>query len=171
MKISVCGSGLGEDKSILEKAKQIGREIAKSNHILLTGGGTGYPYVAVRGTILEKGKVICYSPAKDKKEHINKYQFPWEEKAEYIYTNKGIPGRNLPLVQNADSVIIIGGQIGTLNEFTIAFALNKKIAVLTGSSRLTDLIPQIAEVCDKQGESKNIIYSNNPKEIINKLSE
>ncbi len=44
MKIAVCGSGFGSNKEISEKAKEIGREIAKSSSILLTGEGTGYPY-------------------------------------------------------------------------------------------------------------------------------
>ena len=169
MKIAVCGSGLGESKIILEKAKEIGREIAKSKNILLTGGGSGYPYAAVRGAILEKGKVTCYSPARDKDEHISKYGFPFEENAEYIFTGMGIPGRNLPLVQNADSVIIIGGQIGTLNEFTIAFALNKKIGILEGSGKLVELIPKIAAVCDKRGESKKVFYSSSVKELVKKI--
>ena len=169
MKIAICGSGLGENKEILKKAKEIGKEIAKSNNILLTGGGTGYPYSSVRGSILENGKVICYSPAANKEEHINKYGFPFEETVEYIYTNMGIPGRNLPLVQNADAVIIIGGQIGTLNEFTIAFVYNKKIGILQGSGKLEELIPSIAKVCDKTGESKNIIYESNVRELIRKI--
>jgi len=169
MKIAVCGSGLGENKDILEKAKEIGREIAKSGNVLLTGGGKGYPYAAVRGAIIENGKVICYSPAKDKEEHINKYNFPFEESAEYIYTNMSIPGRNLPLVRNADAVIIIGGQIGTLNEFTIAFALNKKIGILEGSGKLVELIPKISHVCDKRGESRNIVYSSKANELLRKI--
>lgn len=169
MKIAVCGSGFGENNLILEKAKEIGREIAKSNNILLTGGGTGYPYAAVKGAVREKGKVICYSPAKNKEEHIHKYNFPFEESAEYVFTNMGIPGRNFPLVHNTDAIIIIGGQIGTLNEFTIAFAENKKIGILQGSGKLEELIPLIAKVCDKRGESRNIIYSKNSKELVKKI--
>lgn len=170
MKIAVCGSGINKDKAILEKAKEIGKEIAKSNNTLLTGGCGGYPYSAVRGAILENGKVICFSPAGNKEEHITKYSFPFEESVEYVFTNKGIPGRNLPLIQNADAVIIIGGQIGTLNEFTIVFNLNKKIAILENSGNIVNIIPQIASICDKTGESKNIIYSDDVKELITKIT-
>jgi len=170
MKIAVCGSGSTEDKAIEQKAKEIGKEIAKSNNILLNGGCNGYPYAALRGAILGNGKVICYSPAKDKEEHINNYNFPFEESAEYIFTGKGIPGRNIPLIQNADAVIILNGKIGTLNEFTIAFNENKKIGILQ-IGQLTELISQIAKVCDKKGESKNIIYSNNPEELVKKIQQ
>ncbi len=168
MKIAVCGSGQAKDQKVLDKAKRIGIEIAQSKNTLLTGGGRGYPYAAVRGAILEDGRVICYSPAKDKEDHISNYNFPFEESAEYIYTNNGIPGRNLDLVQNADAVIIIGGQIGTLNEFTIAFALNMKIGILN-SGEITELIPKITEICDKRGESRNVFYSDDVKELIKKL--
>jgi len=171
MKIAVCGSGSEGNPAILEKAKEIGKEIAKSKNILLTGGCAGYPYAAVRGAILENGKVINFSPAKDKEEHVGKYGFPFEDSVEYIFTNKGIPGRNIPLVQNADAVIIIGGQIGTLNEFTIAFVLNKKIGILQGSGKLEELIPSIASVCDKNGESRNIKYGSDVKELVRKIIE
>ena len=170
MKIAVCGSGLGEDKETLERAKEIGRAIAKSKNILLNGGCHGYPYAAARGAILENGKVLCYSPANNKEEHISKYNFPFEDNAEYIFTGKGIPGRNIPLVQNADAIIIIGGKIGTLNEFTIAFNENKKIGILKNSSKMVDLLPSIAKACDKKGESRNIIYTSDVKELIKKLN-
>ncbi len=169
MKISLCGSGFGNNKEILEKAKEIGREIAKSGNILLTGGGTGYPYSAVRGAISENGKVICYSPAKNKEEHISTYGFPFEKGVEYIYTGMGIPGRNLPLVENSDAVTIIGGQVGTLNEFTIAFAEDKKIGILEDSGGIVKLIPSIVEVCGKRNQTEKIFYDSDVKKLIKKL--
>jgi len=168
MKIAVCGSGSEEDKSIAQKAKEIGSEITKSNNTLITGGCHGYPYAALRGTILENGKSICYSPAKDKEEHISKYNFPFENSSEYIFTGKGIPGRNIPLIQAADAVIFLDGKIGTLNEFTLALHFNKKIAVLD-LGNLPKLLPKIAEVCDKTGESERIIYDTDTKSLIKKI--
>ncbi|MBW2975320.1 hypothetical protein KY366_06390 [Candidatus Woesearchaeota archaeon] len=169
MKIAVCGSGLGKSNEIIEKAKEIGKEIAKSHNIVLTGGGTGYPYAAARGAILENGKAVFYSPARSIEEHRTYYGFPLEENAQYVFTGKGIPGRNLPLVKDADAVIIIGGQIGTLNEFTLAFHYNKKIGILENSGKLMELIPKIAAVCDKKGESRKIIYSKDARELVEKV--
>jgi uncharacterized protein (TIGR00725 family) len=166
IKIAVCGSGTVESALVAQKAKEIGAELAKSNIILLTGGCAGYPYAAARGAILEHGKVTCYSPARSKEEHISEYGFPFDSNAEYIYTGKGIPGRNIPLVKNADAIIIVGGKIGTLNEFTIAFNEKKKIAVLQDSGSMVQLLPKIALACDKSGESRNIIYRSTPKELV-----
>lgn len=169
MKIAVCGSGMGGNPEIEEKAKQIGVEITKSKNTILTGGCLGYPYAALRGALLENGKAINYSPAADKEEHRIKYAFPLEENAEYIFTGKGIPGRNLSLIQAADAVIILEGQIGTLNEFTIAFHEKKKVGVLQGT-KISELIPKITKVCDKGGNCERISYSTDPKELIKKIT-
>jgi len=67
-------------------------------------------------------------------------------------------------------VIILDGKIGTLNEFTIAFALGKKIGILENVNGISTLIPKIAEICDKKGESDNIVYSDNEKELIKRLN-
>src|SRR3989338_598458 len=121
MKIAVCGSSLVTDKEIAKKAFEMGREIAKSNALLLTGAGKGYPYEAAKGAFSADGKVFGVSPAKSKEEHESTYNFPTEDFTEIEYTGLGIPGRNFPLVKEADAIIIVSGQIGSLNEFTIAF--------------------------------------------------
>lgn len=169
MKIAVIGSSLESDKDILKKAGIIGREIARNNCVLLVGGCRGYPYAAAKGAFEERGKVIAVSPAKGKDEHIKTYDFPTDAFSEIRYTGLGIPGRNMTLVNEADAVIMISGQIGTLNEFTIAFYAKKPIGVLTGSGGITEIIKQIAEYCDTVGEKDKIIYEPAPKELVEKL--
>ena len=73
------------------------------------------------------------------------------------------------VVKEADAVIMISGQIGTLNEFTIAFYAKKPIGVLTGSGGITEIVKQIAEYCDTVGEKDKIIYDPAPKELVEKL--
>ena len=170
MTIAVCGSGIEANPLIEKKAEDIGKEIAKNKHILITGGCRGYPYAALKGALSEKGKAISYSPAKDKAEHITKYNFPIEKDVEYIFTGLGIPERNIPLVKAADAVILIGGQIGTLNEFTLAFHEKKKIGVLEGSGGITELIPKISEICEKSNETDIVIYEKDPKKLVKRLT-
>jgi len=171
MKIAISGSG--RDKGIVpkiaEKAKELGKEIAKQGHILLTGGCGGYPKSAAQGALEAGGKVIAYSPAKDEDEHKERYGFSTEGFTEIKYTGVGIPERNIPLVKDANAIIIIGGQTGTLNEFTLAFHEGKAIGVLKGSGGVTDLIPKIAKVCDKIGEKDLVVLSDKPKELVEKL--
>ncbi len=166
MKIAVCGSSSITDKETAKKAFEIGKELAVNNILMLTGAGNGYPYEAVKGASSVDGKVFGVSPAKNKEEHVAKYSFPTEGFTEIEYTNLGVPGRNYPLVKEADGIIIISGQTGSLNEFTIAFHYNKIIGVLENSGGITPLLQNIAEICDKRGESKNIVYSSEPKELV-----
>ncbi len=169
MQIAVCGASLPPfDKAVLKKAYGIGKEIAVNRHILRFGGCLGYPYEAAKGAFENDGKVIAISPAENMQEHINKYSFPANNFTEIDCTGLGIPGRNIPLVVNSDAVIIISGQIGTLNEFTIAFQQKKIIGVLKGSGGITNILGQIAKLCRKTGE-KDIIYEKEPKELVNRI--
>ena len=70
------------------------------------------------------------------------------------------------MIRNSDAVIFINGEIGTLNEFTLAFRLNKKIFVLKNSGGISDLISKINEIC---GE-KEIIYFENERELVKLIS-
>jgi len=173
MKIAICGSNDASDKEIVKKAFEIGKDIANNNSLLLTGAGNGYPYEAAKGAFSSDGKVFGVSPAKDDKEHVSKYNFPNDAFTEIEFTGLGIPGRNFPLVKEADAIIIISGQIGSLNEFSIAFYEGKVVGVLENSGGISDIINQIAEICDKRGEKDNVVYSSEPKElvslVINKL--
>ena len=166
MKIAICGSSRAHDDSVEKKAFEIGVELAKNNILALTGAGKGYPYQAARGAFANDGKVFGISPAKNKEEHDNVYGFPNDAFTEMEYTGLGIPGRNFPLVKEADAIIVISGQIGSLNEFTIAFHYSKVIGVLADSGGVTGMLEQISQVCDKRGESKNIVYSSDPKELV-----
>ncbi|MBI3035041.1 LOG family protein [Candidatus Woesearchaeota archaeon] len=172
MKIAICGASLPPfDKIALKKAYEIGKDIALNNHTLRFGGCWGYPYEAAKGAFESKGKVTAISPAKDREEHAAIYKFPTDNFTEISCTGLGIPGRNLPLVMGSDAVIIISGQIGTLNEFTIAFHQKKPIGVLEGSGGITSLIKEIAKICKKVGEEDRIVYEEEPKELVRKLSD
>jgi len=166
MKIAICGSGTANNEIIAKKAFEIGKEIAKNNILLLTGSCHDYPNEAAKGAYSLGGKVMGISPAKNKEEHISKYNFPTENFNEIEYTGLGIPARNFALVKEANAVIIISGQTGTLNEFTIALHYKKIIGILKGSGGITDYIEKIAEICNKSNEKENIVYSENPKELV-----
>lgn len=166
MKIAVCGSNNAVNEKISKKAFEIGKNLAKNDLLVLTGAGNGYPYEAAKGAFSNNGKVFGISPAKDEEEHIGKYSFPTNSFTKIEYTDLGIPGRNLPLIKEADAIIIVSGQIGSLNEFTIAFHDNKVIGILKNSGQITDIIEEIAEICNKRGEKDKVIYSSDPKELV-----
>lgn len=166
MKIAVCGSGLVTDSEVAKKAFEVGREIAEKGILLLTGSCAGYPYEAVKGAASVNREVFGVSPAKNQEEHIEKYGFPTEGFTKIEFTNLGIPGRNFALVKEADAIIMISGKVGSLNEFTIAFHYNKPIGVLSGSGGITEIIEEVSEVINKTNEKESIVYSSDPKELV-----
>lgn len=169
MKVAICGAGESTRQEVEEKAFEIGRHLAEQGVLVLTGGCHGYPLKAAEGAVEGGGPVLAVSPAKDQQEHEQSYKFPLKPFTQIEYTGMGIPARNYALVTEADAVIIIGGQTGTLNEFTIAFHQRKPIGVLQGSGGMTSLLPQLAATCEKQGESKLIIYEHKPLDLVQKL--
>ena len=169
MKISVYGSASGDYKDVLPMAKEVGRQIALSGNVIITGACPGLPYEAVKGFREAKGKgCIGYSPAKDFEEHKSKYNFPEDSADEFIFTGLGKLGRNLESVKNCDACVVVGGRIGTLNEFTNAFGLGKVIGVLVGSGGISNLIDEILKVVEGETDAK-VVFDSDPEKLIKKI--
>ena len=167
-KICISGSARGRcSTNAIEIAKQLGREVAEHNMVLVNGPTTGIPYVAALGAKEAGGITIGISPASSKKEHIRKYQLPTDHLDLIIYTGFDYSGRNLLLIRSSDAVIFVCGRIGTLNEFTIAFEDKKPIGILTGTGGITQEIRHILNVA-KRGRGK-IVYDHDPKRLIEKV--
>ena len=165
-KIGVVGSAAGQmPEVLLNKAKEIGREIAKCNCILLSGAGPGLPYEAVKGAKDENGFTIGFSPASCLSEHVNKYEFPTEHFDVLIFTGSGLKGRNVPFIRTCDGVIAISGRIGTLNEFTMAYDEKKVIGVLKKTGGISEIIKNVVEISGKKGGK--LIYNSDPKLLVN----
>lgn len=165
-KIAVCGDGKGADQRVKALSWEVGHEIANNNCMLITGACNGYPNAAVEGALHVKGKVIGISPAKSIQEHIQYYKFPTNNNMEITCTGLGIPGRNPIIIKEADAVIFIGGRIGTLNEFTLAFHEKKIMGVLMNSGGIIDLIPHIILACDRGDDKNRIVFYEHPVNIV-----
>jgi len=170
-KIAVSGAAqVGHcSKGAVEMAKEIGRELARQNCILVTGATTGIPYYAAQGIKEAGGISIGFSPAVSEQAHIKTYRLPTDHFDLIVYTGFDYAGRNLIMTRAADGIIIVCGRMGTLNEFTIAFEDQKPIAVLEGSGGTADRIRTFI-IWPYRGKSK-IVYEKDPKKIVRKLIE
>ena len=171
-KIKICVSGAAEVShccsEIKKLSKELGREIAQQNCVLLTGATTGVPYFTAQGYKEAGGKFsVGFSPANSKKEHLKTYRLPIDQFDLIVYTGFDYVGRNLLLTKAADGVIIACGRTGTLNEFTIAFETKTPIGVLEKSGGTADFVEDIL----KKGyrPKKKIIYHENPRILVRKL--
>ncbi|MDO8470125.1 MAG: hypothetical protein Q7S84_03900 [bacterium] len=151
----------------IEKAEQVGREIAKRGMVLITGATTGLPYWAAKGAKAEGGIVIGLSPASSKAAHVKTYRLPLDYHDLVIYTGFGYSGRNLLFTRSSDALITMCGRMGTLNEFTDAFEDDKPQGVLTGAGGTTNLLPQIIEAAHRG--SGNVVYSEDPGDLIDRV--
>lgn len=157
-KIGVFGSGGGNIQRCVEDAQEIGYYIARQGAILITGACNGLPHEAAVAAHRGDGLVIGVSPAMNLKEHIEKYQFPFDPFYNLIFTGMGKKGRNIISVRSCDAAIFIGGRTGTLNEFTIAYdeALEEfVIGILTNSGGVSSIISKLPKEIGK--ESKAVI--------------
>ncbi len=168
-KVGVIGSARACESDVLEKAREIGREIATHNCLLLTGAAIGVSYEAVIGAKERDGFTMGFSPAADEDEHKEKYGLPTDYFDVLIFTGFGYKGRNVPFIRSCDGVVVISGRIGTLNEFTIAYDEKKLIGLLKGTGGLCDSngIEEFIKNSGKKGGK--IIYNREPKLLIEEL--
>ena len=166
IKICISGSADLSNSSLdtLDKAKELGREIARQGAVLVTGATTGFPFWSAMGAKEEGGISIGFSPAATEKEHVEVYKLPLDYMDLIVYTGFGYPGRDLLLTRSSDAVICGPGRIGTIHEFTIAFEDDKPVGIFKGS---WDMGEELEDIVRKSHRPNNKILSgSNPKEIV-----
>jgi len=110
--IGVIGSS-SVDQAAYDTAFEVGRLIAENGAILVCGGLSGVMEAACKGAFEAGGTTIGILPGSDTGTANPYVRIP-------IATGLG-HGRNLIIINTADSLIAVAGQYGTLSE--IAFAL------------------------------------------------
>ena len=171
--VKICVSGAAETGycglDAFEKAKEVGREIAKHGAIIMTGATTGFPLYAAMGAKDECGFSIGFSPAAGEREHLETYKLPLDYMDVVVYTGFGYSGRDLLLVRSSDAVIIGCGRIGTLNEFSVAFEDHRPIGILEGTWETDEILRRVIETAHRP--NGKIIYDSDPKAMIERLLE
>lgn len=170
-KIGVMGSASGaHSKENLEKAGAIGKAIAENGAILFFGATIGLPLEAAMASKKAGGLVVGVSPAENEKEHLEKYHYPVDACNTVVYTGMGLAGgRNIVLVKSCDAIIIIGGRVGTMNEFSIAYAASIPIGVLKGSGGIADKIEMLEKEVLQKEMGTPIIAESSPKKLVEKM--
>ncbi len=172
-KIKICVSGSAEMGFLppedYEKAKELGREIARHGAVLVTGATTGFPLWAAMGAKEEEGTSIGFSPAYSEREHMEGYRLPIDYMDIIVYTGFGYTGRDLLLTRSSDAVIIGPGRIGTIHEFTVAYEDGKPIGILRGDWDTDEVIETIIAKSHKVNEK--IVFHEDPKTLVQMVLE
>jgi uncharacterized protein (TIGR00725 family) len=169
--LKICVSGAAETGhcgiDALDKAKELGREIARQGAVLVTGATTGFPLWAAMGAKEVGGISIGISPATSEKEHVEVYKLPLDYMDLIMYTGFGYAGRDILLTRTSDAVICGCGRIGTIHEFTIAFEDNKPIGVYEGG---WEMAAQLKDIIEKGHRiNSKIVNGSDPKKLVEDL--
>ncbi|MBW1871821.1 MAG: LOG family protein [Deltaproteobacteria bacterium] len=172
IKIGVMGSASGpviKDPESQKRAFGLGQAIAKNECICITGACPGLPANAAEGAKQAGGFVLGISPAFSKREHIDIYSSPIEPYDMILFSGLGLMERDIINIRSCDAIVVIGGGMGTLNEFTVAYEEKKPVGILTGTGGISGHIPEILGFANRQAGPDRIIYEEDPELLIEKL--
>jgi hypothetical protein len=171
--VKICVSGAAETGhcglDAFDKAKEVGREIAKQGAIITTGATTGFPMYSAMGAKDECGFSIGFSPASTEREHVETYKLPLEYMDVVVYTGFGYSGRDLLLVRSSDAIVVGCGRVGTINEFAVAFEDHRPIGIIEGSWETDEILKHIIDAAHRP--NPNIVYDSDPKALVERLIE
>lgn len=171
IKIGVSGSAdlTHNSLDVFDRAKEVGREIAKHGAIITTGATTGFPMYAAMGAKDECGFSIGFSPAATEREHVEVYKLPRDYMDVVVYTGFGYSGRDILFVRSSDAMIVGPGRIGTINEFAVSFEDRRPTGVLEGNWETDELIHLMLD--NARINNPNIIFDSDPKALVERLIE
>lgn len=170
-RIGVMGSAQGPSivqKENTELALKVGKKIAKTGNILVNGACPGLPNDAAIGAKQEGGFVMGVSPAFSRKEHIDKYKSPIDPYDIILYSGQGLMYRDVLNIRSSDAIIVLGGGIGTLNEFTVAFDEGRYIGVLTSTNGISNHLEEIIKNCNREHGGR-VFFHDDPDILVEKI--
>jgi len=157
-----------ENSDAREKAKELGRAIGERGHIFINGACPGLPHDALLAAKEAGAFTMGISPAFSQHEHENEYASPHDNDM-IIFTGQGFMERDIINIRSSDGVVFIGGGIGTLNEFTIAYEEGRPIGILTNTGGISNSIPMIVEELCQRKIAPNMVFDDDPAKLLDKL--
>jgi hypothetical protein len=172
VKIGVMGSASGpiiRDPKARKRAFSLGQAIARAGCITITGACPGLPDQSAAGARAAGGFVFGVSPAFSRREHLEIYGSPMEHYDMILFSGQGLMERDIINIRSADAIVVVGGGVGTLNEFTVAYEEQKPVGILAGTGGISDHIEEILEFCRREPGKDRILFDKDPDRLIKKL--
>jgi uncharacterized protein (TIGR00725 family) len=166
--IGVMGASAIPTRQIEELAYQTGQWIARRGAVLITGATTGLPFAAARGAKDAEGGVVGFSPALNWLQH-QQNGYPTDYHDLIVFTGLSSAGRNLLNVRASHGLIFVGGSMGALNEFTIAYDENKVIGVLQGTGGFCNHLDEWMLHLAKPNSQAILICEKDPERLVDQV--
>jgi uncharacterized protein (TIGR00725 family) len=115
---------------VTDSAAEVGRGIAAAGAVLVGGGTGGVMEASCRGAKEAGGLTVGFLPYADPA-HANPY-------VDLVFPTGMGTLRNVLTARCCQSIVMVGGGVGTLNEVTIAYDSGVPVVVLEGSTGWAD---------------------------------
>jgi len=174
IKIGVMGSASGptiRDPESVARALALGEAIARKDCICITGACPGLPDKAAEGAKQAGGFVLGISPAFSEREHLEIYGSPMEHYDMILFSGLGLMERDIINIRSSDAVAVIGGGVGTLNEFTVAYEEKKPVGVVEGTGGISGHIPEILDFAHRKAGPDRVLFDEDPQRLVDRLLE
>jgi predicted Rossmann-fold nucleotide-binding protein len=139
MKVTIYGGGNSKQYTPeqIEKCEKLGKFLGERKATVLTGACRGYPFYVGKACVQNGGTVYGYTPAKNKKEHIESYQFPMDGVTKLVYAKKkyrtqaeAFMRREVTVASNTEVGVFLGGSWGTFTELILSFAVQSTMILV-----------------------------------------
>ena len=166
--IGVMGASRVDTPAVGAKAEIMGAAVARHGAWLITGATTGYPLLAAKAAKKAGGRVLGFSPALTADQHAQ-LGLPFDHHDLIVYTGLSFKGRNLLNVRASQGLIFIGGSMGALNEFTIAYDEEKILGILEGTGGFCDRMRDWISCLEKPGNGAILHFDDRPEELVDRV--
>jgi uncharacterized protein (TIGR00725 family) len=123
--VYVAVAGAGRASAEVERmAEEVGRLLALSGAVVVTGGLGGVMDAASRGAAGAGGQVIAIVPGESRTGAT--------AHATMVVATGAGQARNLALAATCDGMVAVGGEWGTLSEIALAGKLGRPVVALAG---------------------------------------
>ncbi len=164
LKIGVIGRSQRDGEVLpalmLRLAEEVGRHVAGHGAVLVNGGMGGVMEHSAKGAQLAGGLTVGFLPGSDARA-ANPYM-------DLVFATGMGTLRNVLTARCCDSIIMIGGGVGSLNEVTIAYDSGVPVVVLEGTTGWSDRLR--ATLYDEQFlDERHVVavsYASSPEDAV-----
>ena len=128
--------------------RRVGARLPVAGLRLATGACGGFPDWLAGAFHAQGGYVRGYSPGADLAEHVGRFSSPTQGYSELRFGFGGLLERQIGMLRDADFVVALGGNVGTLSELCMAVKLERPLLLVRdlpgAAARFPALLAELA---------------------------
>jgi predicted Rossmann-fold nucleotide-binding protein len=137
-----------EGRAFEPACRRLGQSLPVDAIRLSTGACGGFPDLLAGAFHARGGSVTGYSPGENLDDHVGRWSSPREGYTELRFGFGGLLERQVAMLREADLVVALGGNIGTLSELCMAVKLERPVLIVRGFPGAATLFPELLAKLD-----------------------